>query len=195
MRNTLNLVIVFIAFCSCNKTSSGDLVKSYIDAHNKHDIIEAMSYFDEDIEFELQGVWEKTGLENVRSLEVWDSTLNSHLKLESIRISGDTVFCKVIENNDWFRNIDVVDITHNPTIFIVEQDKIKKIIAVPSEELGTKIDNAMGSIMEWSQQNKDSTLFELLPNGEFIYSEESAKKWINLFNSWKMTREIYILNF
>jgi len=43
----------------------------------------------------------------------------------------------------------------------------------------------MSSIMEWAYQENDSTLLELLPDGEFIYSRESAEKWLKLLERWK----------
>ena len=170
---------------SCSKNSNQKTVSAYISAHNAHNVEKALSFYDSSIVFELKNTWTKSGVEAMKSLEVWDSTLNSNLKLESVKVSADTVFCRIIENNDWFSAVEIQDLVHDPTVFIVKNGKIEKIIAYPSQETGKKIHQAIGSIMQWSQQSQDSTIYELIPNGQFVYSAEAAQKWTDLFSRWK----------
>lgn len=170
---------------SCNRERNQEPVNSYLLAHNAHDVEKALTYYDENIVFELKGVWIKEGLDQMKSLEKWDSTLNSHLKLESITSSGDTLFCRIIENNDWFGAVNIFDLVHDPAIFVVANGKIKKITGYPSQETGKEIANAVGMLYQWSQQANDSVIFELIQNGEFIYSAEAAEKWLALFERRK----------
>ncbi len=118
-------------------------------------------------------------------LEEWDATLNSNLKLESMTSKGDTVFCRVVENNDWFRAIDITDLVHDPSVFVVNNGKIKKIIVYPSEKSRKEIEAAIGELYQWSQKVQDSTINDLLQNGQFVYSAKAAEKWHDLFNRWK----------
>ncbi len=185
MRKHIIIILGFLIFTSCSKDEAQETVKAYFEAHNNHDVEKELSYYHQDIVFELKNTWTKKGVQEMKSLAVWDSTTNSNLKLESFQIKGDSVLCKVIENNIWFSEVGIKDLVHNPTIFIIKDNKIKKIIAVPSEETGKKIHQAIGSIMQWSKKKGDSTIYELLPNGQFIYSSESALKWITLFEKWK----------
>ena len=117
-------------------------------------------------------------------MEKWDSTLNSNLKFESFKVSGDSVFCKVIEKNDWFKAVGIEQITHDQTIFITSKGRIKKIVANPSEDIGKEIGAKLRAIYFWSKTTKDGTINELIKDGELIYSEESAKKWLNLLAKW-----------
>ncbi|RLD26478.1 MAG: hypothetical protein DRI75_11640 [Bacteroidetes bacterium] len=178
---TLSLLIIF----SCSNEKNLDVIKSYIEAHNKHDIEKVLTLYDENIVLELKDVWTKRGLSEMRSLEEWDAALNSNLKLESITSKGDTLFCRVVENNDWFRAVDITDLVHDPTVFVVNNGKIKKIIGYPSEKTGKEIEAAIGELYQWSQKNQDSTINDLIQNGQFVYSAEAAEKWLGLFSRWR----------
>lgn len=188
MKNYVILFLGLLVTSSCNKDESKNTITAYLDAHNKHNVSKALTFYNQNIVFELKNTWTKNGLEEMKALEMWDSTLNSNLKLESAKISGDSVYCRIIENNDWFAAIGIENLVHDPTIFVVEDNKIKKIIAYPSEETGEKIRQTIGSIMQWSQQTQDSTIYELIQNGQFVYSSVTAQKWMNLFEKWKSTQ-------
>ena len=128
-------------------------------------------------------------MNEIISLEQWDASLNSHLKLESMSTKKDSLFCRIIENNDWFKAVNVIDLIHDPTVFIIAEGKIKKIIAYPSEKTGEAIGNAIGSIYQWLATNQDSTIYNLIQNDQFVYSKEAANQWIELFNKIDTLKE------
>jgi hypothetical protein len=182
MKTTI-IIILSLFTISCTQNSL-KLVKTLEKLHNLHDIEGAMSLYHNEIEFEIIGTWIKSGKEEIRELEEWDRALNSNLKFESIYVKGDSVFCKVIEKNDWFKAVGIQQIVHDPTIFVVSNGLIKKIIANPKKEVGEQIGAIIGSIYSWSNITNDNTINELIKDGEFIYSEESAKKWLKLLKKW-----------
>ncbi len=182
-------VLIILFSISCSTPDEEVVIQAYFDAHNEHDIKKAMSYYHDEIEFELKGTWIKSGKDEILTLETWDSTLNSHLKLESISIKGDTIFCKVIENNDWFDAAGITDLIHDPTTFIMENGKIRKVIAVPSKETSMQIGKVIQTIVNWSQETQDSTIYELLPEGQFLYSSDAALKWLDLIGRWQTSNE------
>ena len=109
MKKNIFFIFILLTIISCSKEKTQEVVKSYITAHNAHDIENALIFYDENIAIELKGVWIKKGLSEMRSLEEWDAVLNSNLKLESITSKEDTVFCRIVENNDWFAVMDITD--------------------------------------------------------------------------------------
>jgi hypothetical protein len=143
-----------------------------------------MLLYHDDIRFELIGTWTKLGKVEIRKLEEWDKALNSNLKIVTVETKGDSVFCRVIEKNDWFKAVGIEQIVHNPTIFIVMNGRIKNIIAYPSAEIGKQIGVKLTSIYSWSEIARDSTINELIIDGKFIYSGETAKKWLMLLEKW-----------
>ncbi len=185
---TIHRLLIFLScliIISCEKENKVDFIKSYFAAHNRHDIEKALIYYSEDVVFELKGVWTKTGLADMRSLEEWDAALNSHLRLESAEISGDTVRAKVIESNDWFRSVGIDSLIHDPAVFVIRDGKLQHIMGYPSAETGQQVEAAMGKIFQWSAMAADSTVYELIREGQFIYSTESANKWMELFEKMK----------
>jgi hypothetical protein len=175
----------------CTVQDGEKIIRSYEKAHNSHDVEKVLSFYSDDIEFELKGVWVKSGINEVRAITEWDAALNSNLKFESIIREEDSVFCRVIENNDWFGAVNIVNLVHDPVVFIIQDGKIKKIIATPSEKTGMEIQAVIGSVYQWSDMVKDNTIHDLIQNGEFVYSREAAGKWLDLFKRWKtFTQEI-----
>lgn len=172
---------------SCS-TSPESVIVAYEREHNSHDVNGALAFFDDDITFESKGVWIKEGKDEMRMLEEWDSTLNSNLKFTHIRENADSVYCAVVESNDWFRAIGIDNIRHDPVILVLDDSKIEKIIAIPSIESGEVIQSAIKEITDWSAANGDSTIFSLIKNGQFVYSKEHAKTWLALLENWNASR-------
>ncbi len=179
------LILVFLAFTtiSCNENKKG-IVQTYEKLHNTHDIEGELLLYHDDIKFELKGTWIKSGKAKIRELAEWDSVLNSNLEFEIFDVKGDSVFCKVAEKNDWFKAVGIEQIIHDPTIFIVRNGRITNIIANPSSEVGKEIGAKISAIYSWSNMTNDNTINELIVNGEFIYSDESAEKWLRLLEKW-----------
>jgi hypothetical protein len=183
-------LLLGILLIACNEKKNSELIQSYIDMHNTHDVEKSLGYYHEDAVFELKGVWTKKGLDDIRGLEEFDAAMNSHLDLREMRQSGDTVYSRVVENNDWFGAIGITDLIHDPVVFVIEGRKIKNIIGYPDQETGKEIEAAIGQIFEWSQKTGDSAVFELLPKGEFMYSTAAAAQWKALFERMKESDSI-----
>lgn len=183
-------LLAWILLIACSEKENTELIQSYFEVHNSHDVEKALSYFSEEAVFELKGVWTKKGLTDLRGLEEFDAVMNSHLELRETKPSGDTVHCRIVENNDWFGAVGITDLIHDPTVFVFEGNKIRHIIAYPDQETGKKIEAAIGRIFEWSQKTGDSAVYGLLPKGEFIYSTEAGHKWKGLFERMRASDSI-----
>ena len=178
-------LLAAILLIACGEKENTDLIQSYFEVHNSHDVEKALSYFSEEAVFELKGVWTKKGLIELRGLEEFDAAMNSHLELKDMRESGDTIYCKVVENNDWFGNMGITDLVHDPVIMVVRDQKINHIIGFPNQETGQEIEAAIEGVFQWSQMHGDSTIYKLLPNGKFQYSNEAGAQWKALFKKMK----------
>ncbi len=110
-----------------------------------------------------------------------EKALNSNLRLDSITSKGDTVYCLVVENTNWLGSLDITDLVHDPTVFVINEGKIKVIIGYPSEKTGKKIETAIGELYQWSEKFQDSTIYDLIHPGQFVYSTEAAEIWLDLF--------------
>jgi len=183
MKYLSSYIFVLMLMSACS-TSPESVILAYEREHNAHDVESALSFLTDDIIFDFQGVWVKRGKDALRELEEWDAALNSNLKVTLVRESQDSTYCSVVESNDWFRAIGLEQITHDPVIFITREGKISKIIAAPSMESGPLIMAAMKDISDWSSVVGDTSLSFLIKDGEFLYSKETAARWLVLFQKW-----------
>ncbi|MCG2461451.1 hypothetical protein K8352_11875 [Flavobacteriaceae bacterium F89] len=131
MKNNICFIFSLLIALSCSKGRNQEVVKSYITAHNAHDIKKVLALYDKNVAFELKGVWVKEGLSEMQSLEVWDAALHSNLRLESTTSKEDSVFCRIVENNDWFGAVGITNLVHDPTVFVVKNGKNKKNYCLP----------------------------------------------------------------
>ena len=183
------IIIILFYLISCSNNESVNILKSYQEAHNQHNVEKSLSFYDDSIKFELRGVWIKKGKKEVRKLEEWDSALNSNLIFNSIKVKQDSIFCKVTEKNDWFKAVGIKKLIHDTAIFILKEGLIRQIIAKPSPETSIRIHKIIQEISEWSTKVNDDTISELIKNGQFIYSKESANKWLGLFKKWNVYKQ------
>ncbi|NNF34816.1 MAG: hypothetical protein HKN68_11935 [Saprospiraceae bacterium] len=180
------IICIFLAFICCSTPSADpSIIESYFKTHNNHLVKDALEYYHEEITFTLIGVWTKKGKKEIATLETWDSTLHSSLKLKDYKINGDTIFCTVVEKNDWFNRIGIDSLIHDPTIFIIKDNLIHEIIATPEESIGIKMNETMEIIFGWCMENKDTTINELIIGGQFVYSAVAAESWMDLFDKMK----------
>ena len=100
------LLIFSFILISCSHQNRS-IINGYISAHNSHDINRSLSYYSDDISFELVRTWVKHGKNEIRNLEEWDAALNSKLNFYVTKESGDTLFCKGTEQNEWFKGVGI----------------------------------------------------------------------------------------
>ena len=184
MRKHLSVFILLtflLLLSSCSKDNRS-ILNQYISTHNSHNIEQSLSFYRNDISFELTGTWIKTGKSKIRELEEWDAALNSKLNFYVIEESGDTLLCNGTEENDWFKGVGIDKIEYDSIIFIFKEGLISKVIANPSEESNKRIAEAFGAVLEYTKSAGTNILQELIKDREFVYSAESAKKWLQLFD-------------
>ncbi len=185
MKRVVFVIALSLILVNCASNESEEIITQYEAAHNSHDIEGSMSMYHDDIEFELKGTWVKIGSKAVRELAEWDAALNSNLRFTNMRVNSDSIYCEAVEKNDWFKAAGIDSIIHNPVIFILDQKKIKKIIAFPSEKVGQQVGDFIGSVFQWSETAQDPTIHKLIVDEEFLYSREAAAKWMDLFKRMK----------
>lgn len=180
--SSLILWIVLILGCSPNLE---DQVKTYEQVHNRHDIEKVMSLYTKDITFEIVGTWTKVGIEQVRKLAEWDAATNSHMIISDIEIHRDTVTFKLKEGNDWWRLAGIEDLYYEPCRMVFQGGKINQLKAEVTQESMKAFQEVWPAIVQWASKERSEALSELMPEGEFVYSAESAKRWLALLREWR----------
>ena len=169
---------------SCSPTLE-NRVKTYEQAHNKHDIEKVMSLYTTDITFEIVGTWKKAGKEQVSELAEWDAATNSHMVISDIKVIKDTVTFKLKEANDWFRLAGIEFMYYEPCTMVFFDGLIKELKAEVTQESILAFQEVWPSIYQWISEERNEELSKLISEGEFVYNSENAKKWLSLLNEWR----------
>ncbi len=160
-------------------------VKTYEQAHNKHDVEKVMSLYTNDITFEIVGTWKKAGNKEVRELAEWDAATNSHMIISDIKVIEDTVTFKLKEGNDWFRLAGIEFMYYEPCKMKFQDGLIKEIKAEVTQESIMAFKEVWPSIYQWMSEERNEELSELISEGEFVYNSENAQKWLSLLKEWQ----------
>ena len=182
------VVFSALVLSSCAPDLS-ERIRAYEATHNTHDVEKLMSFYRDDIEFEIVGVWVKKGKAAVRKLAEWDRATNLQMTISDIVVSGDTVTFKLVEKNDWWTLAGIGEVHYDPCFMVFRNGLITKLRATMTQEGLDKYAKQWPLIISWAQEHRKDELKELLPNGKFIYGAESAKKWLALLRAWRAAQE------
>ena len=180
--------IIIAAFASllfyyCT-SKPNEVVTDYIYHHNNHNIQTELSNLSDNITFEAVDLWILEGKDKIKNLAEYDSTLNSDLKVYDCIVSKDTVKCKVVEKNDWFRLLGIDSVEYDYSYFIIKDGLIIKIMAKLSNSSIDLISSKLQSIIKWASVEQPELLNDLIPEGKFLYTKKSANKWLNIIELW-----------
>lgn len=185
----LSLVVLIVILAPSCSPDLAERVKAYEATYNAHDVEKLMSFYSDDICFEIVGVWVKKGKAALRELAEWDKATNMHMTISDIRVSGDSVAFKLVETNDWWRLAGIGDVCYKPSVMIFRNGLINGLRATMTQESLDAYAKVWPSIISWAKEHRKEELEELLPGGVFIYGAEAAKKWIVLLRAWRAAQE------
>lgn len=156
-----------------------------MDAHNAHKIHRVLKFFDENASFYVGTSRIKNGIEEIQSIEEWDSVFQSNYIYEIVRINEDTVFCHIQENNLWLEAFDIDLIKYQYARFIIRNNKIKQISVKLTQEDQKKLSEKLNHIMKWVLRTNPDMIKEISEDGEFVYNRKSAEAWLILIRKYE----------
>ena len=104
----------------------------------------------------------------------------------NLNISGNVITCQGKEINEWFKLTNIDTIYYTEIKFTLQNQKISKIKAQLDSTSFQKINNTLGSIINWASIQKPQIMSILMPNNKFEYSSENGEIWIKLLKDWRM---------
>ena len=178
-----------LLFIGCSKKNNpGDILTSYLDSHNSHDVEATMQLFHEEARFTMPG---RPPITDIRKMESWDAAISSNLNYESWEVRGDTlVIGRITERNNWFSKAGIPVVEYNPGSEIILRDgKIYEIrMAEMTEESQRAIGEMFSSFFTWAEINRPEELARLMPQGQIVMSENMAKEWFLLLDLWQRSK-------
>ena len=170
-------------------------VRSYLDAHNRHDVAAAVAHYAEDATFVLSDQrGEVTGAAAIADLERLDAALGSWVSPIGLQArespQGVIVsFSRVLEQSAIADAIGVPLIVAEPVdaAFVVVGDRLRRVVQ-PS--FATACARAMRAgftgLIDWLRKRDDSRLATLLrADGSIVLTAATAPTWINGVREWR----------
>jgi hypothetical protein len=177
------ILLLVAVFVSCS-SKPVDLVMTYEHAYNTHDLEELLPLFAEDATFEVTGQFVLKGKEDIRHMAEYDFALHIHMTIDNLNTKGDTVFCELIEMNDWLEATGIDEAFYTGR-FVFEDGLIKHIKGKPTPKTEKAFQEVLTPLMEWASKERPELLAEMMPEGKFIYNAENAKKSLALLREWQ----------
>lgn len=162
-----------------------NVLQSFLDDHNAGRIEEVMENLDPEVEFEVRGLWKKVGEREIRDLMAWNAAINCRLMVRDCELGEHSVTCKMSESSDWLRELGIEEIDYTGCRFDFEGGRLKRIRTVLSEESIGRMNEALAPVIEWALEERPRLIDSLIEDGEFIYNEENARRWMQLIGDWK----------
>jgi hypothetical protein len=184
---TLGLLFLLLSLLACSRGPSGkDIVKAYESASNAHQIPSLLSLFSDDAQIQFTGMEiPLSGTAAIAEKARYDSTLNNVIRFTITRTKRDTVFASAMETNKWLTAAGQSSSFYSTVAFVVVNGKIKNLHADLSDSSVTAINNIMGALIPWAQANEPNKLNQLLSDGAFLYTAQSAALSLELLGDWR----------
>jgi len=179
--------LIILAACSGDHGNES-VLQEYLEAHNANDVDRTMELFHEKARLMRHGQSPTT---DIRKLELWDAAIKSNLTYHDWEVRGDTIIVgRITERNNWINQGGIDKIEYKPgTRFVFREDKIYMIsIAELTEESLKDLQQMFRDFLEWAYENKPGAIRELMPRGQFNFTEDNAKDWFLILDEWQRNK-------
>ena len=175
------VLTIFLLTTSCAPTLV-DRVKTLEKVHNRGDVEKEMTFFADDVIFEIVGSGKATGKEQLRKAVERQVIFNSVMNVRDCQAEGETVTCRVIEQNDLLKAAGVGPLYYESAQYEFEEGLIKTIRAKLSDESNRVTKEFWNSFSKWAYENRAQEWDEVRGAGA---TEESVAKWLALAREWR----------
>ena len=193
MRKFINksLIMLYLSFLLLSTTSCApnlkDRVKAFQEAYNSHDVEKELSLCEEDLRFEIVGESVTEGKEELRKLCEMGAILNDHLTLTDLKVSGDTVTCRLKEHNDWFKAGGIDAVYYESAQFTFKNGLIKEVRSKYTQDTARSLKEFHASFGKWGSEKRSQELAELAPEGKL--TKENVSRLLTLVREWREETE------
>ncbi len=181
------IVVLHLALMAgaCSKSAGlTERVMAYQKAYDEHNVEEVVGMFTGNAFYEIVGSMRLQGKKELRDLVEYNVALNVHLDVTNPQATGDTVFCKVAEINDWL-TVAGIDTARFDARFVFEAGKIDRIIARPSAATAKAVRDILMPLTRWASEYRPDLLQDVMPDGTFAYNAVTAEKALALLIEWQ----------
>ena len=178
----LLLALILIAcFSSCSQINLGDIVREHIKAVNNDDVNKNLTFFTDDIVFEIFDDAKLSGKGQLKGLLESDVVNKARLTINDIEVEGDTVIVKLTEKNEGYR---LLGIEESPFMAIYRfRGRLLEKVKLEGTPESTKLwDEKFKPFAEWASKEHPQELSKEEKGG---YTAENARLFLSLLQEWR----------
>ena len=162
-----------------------DLVKTFQERVNQHDIEMIMTMFTEDATFEIVGLSKFEGKKNVKIIFEYDIGVNTNLQFIKCKSEGNTVHCQILERNDRLDALGIDELEFSSCILTFKDNLIQSFSAEIPDDFVEHNSNILKRFIPWLTENYPDDYSRMFGSeGRFIYNLENGRDVVLLLRKW-----------
>ncbi len=167
-----------------------DLVNTFQEKVNKHDVEEIMTMFTEDAEFEIVGLSKFSGKQKVKIIFEYDVGVNTNLQFINCKYEDSKVYCQILERNDRLDAIGVSELKYSSSIFTFRDGLIKSFAAEIPPDFIDHNSKILNKFIPWLKENFSNEYSNMFNSeGRFIYNYQNGKDVVPLLRKWNLEQK------
>jgi hypothetical protein len=174
-------LILITCFSSCSKPNLGDIVREHIKAGNNDDVKKNLTFFTDDIVFEIFDNVKISGKDQLRGLMESDAVNKARLTIHDIKVEGDTVIVKLTEKNEGNRLLGIEESSFM-AIYNFRGRLLEKVKLEGTPEGAKLYDEKYKLFAEWASKVHPQE-FEKQETGG--YTAENLRVCLSLLQEWR----------
>ena len=174
-------LILIACFSSCSQTNLGDIVREHIKAVNNDDVNKNLTFFTDDIVFEIFDDAKLSGKGQLKGLLESDVVNKARLTIIDIKVEGNSVIVKLIEKNEGYRLLGVEE---PPFMAIYKfRGRLLEKVKLEGTPESTKLwDGKFKPFAEWASKEHPQEFSKEEKGG---YTAENARLFLSLLQEWR----------
>ena len=166
-----------------------NIVESFKEVVNCHNVDEILTMFREDAEFELVGQSKLKGKQEIRNIFDYDVGVNTELKFINCKSEAGSVYCQILEKNDRLDAIGISELEYASCTFVFKDGLIQSFTATIPYESMQYIMEKWQKFIPWITKNYPDEYSRMFTSeGRFIYNRENGRDVVPLLREWSVSQ-------
>jgi hypothetical protein len=182
-------IVFLILLTTACAPKLADRVKAFQKAANGRDVEKSLSFYADDVRFELVGTpMVIEGKEKLRKPIEEHFILNGRLTFTDTKVNGNTATYKVREQNDMLKAAGIDALYYEYDQITFKDGLIKKEIAKPTRKSAEIMGEFRESFEKWASENRGQEWAKLKSEG---ITKENVHRWLAIIRQWRESKPAF----
>jgi limonene-1,2-epoxide hydrolase len=156
-----------------------DLVKTFQERVNQHDVEKIMTMFTEDATFEDVGLSKSSGKQQIKNIFEYHAGVKTNVQFRNCKSEGNTVHSKMLLRNDILDAQGIGEQKYFSCIFTFKDNLIQSFADEQPPDFVEYNSKIIKKFIPWLTENhQDDYSRMFMPDGRFIYNRENGNIYL-----------------